>query len=561
MDKLRKFTKEQLEVWEVPGCAVAAIKDNEIVLSEGFGVRDIGSGLPATADTLFPIGSTTKAFTAASVGTLVDEGLVEWETPVRDYISNFRMHDPVATERVTPRDLLAHVTGLPRHEFVWLGHPGLTRAELVSRIRHLPLSKDIRQTWQYCNLTYMTAGYLVEAVTGMTWEEHVKTRILKPLGMERTNFYVHESEASDDYAKPHEKRDGEVGEIPFRRIDHVGPAGSINSSVNEMASWVRMNLATDPAAEDQVVSSATLRYIQSPQSLIPDIQVFPELSEYAYGLGWLVGRYRGRSHVHHNGGIDGFYTECMMLPEDGIGVVVLSNRLVIMGQSIALRVLDELLGEEPIDWSGRLKERFDAAQQGSAEARAAASKVENAPLPRPVDEYAGEYEHPGYGTFKISADADRLVPEFGDMKLSLSHRHFDVFELEWKELNEQASDFALIFQTGGSGEVIGFTVPFEPTLEPVRFERLADARAKDPAVLRTLTGRYAMGPLEVEVALRGEATLTVATEGSPPTELVPSRGLRFAVKGSPTTTVEFVLTEGTVEKVVVQPGGVFTPKT
>jgi CubicO group peptidase (beta-lactamase class C family) len=558
MEKLEKFVEEQLQVWEVPGCAVSAVKDGEIVLNKGFGLRDVKADEPVTADTLFPIGSTTKAFTSSSVGALVDDGLVEWETPVREYIPNFRLHDPVATERVTPRDLLAHVTGLPRHEFVWIGHPKLSRAELVSRLRYLPPSKDIRQTWQYCNLTYMTAGYLVEVVSGMTWEEYARTRLLKPLGMERTNFSIDDSEGSGDYAKPYEKRKGEVVEIPFRRIDHVGPAGSMNSSSGDFASWIRMNLARSEDATDQILSPATLEYIQSPQAILPDVPVFPEISANAYGLGWVVGRYRGRKHVHHSGGIDGFYTECMLLPEEGIGVAVVSNRLVTLGQVIAHRVLDELLEEEPIDWSGRIKERMDAMEKGGQEARAAAPKVENAPPLRELSEYAGEYSHPGYGTFKISLDEDRLVPEFGTGEFTLTHRHFDVFDLEWHELSGDTV-FHLTFQTGVAGDVVGLTIPFEPSLEPIRFDRLPDKA--DPETLKKLTGIYAMGPIELKVELKSDTILTIGLSGMPSAELVPQRGLRFSIKENPTQTVEFVLTGDAVDKIVVQPGGVFTPKT
>ena len=158
MESIDRFVAEQLAIWEVPGCAAAAVQDGQVVLAAGWGQRDLDTKLPVTADTLFAIGSTTKAFTAATVGALVDDGLLDWERPLRDYVPEIQLHDPVVSDRLTVVDLLSHRSGLPRHEMAWLGHPGRTRAELIRRLRFLPLSKDLRQAFQYCNLGYLAAG-------------------------------------------------------------------------------------------------------------------------------------------------------------------------------------------------------------------------------------------------------------------------------------------------------------------------------------------------------------------------------------------------------------------
>lgn len=549
------FIGEQLGIWKVPGCAVAAVKDGEVVLLAGFGEKELGSGSDVTEATLFPIGSTTKAFTAATVGALVDDGLVEWETPVRDYIEDFRMHDPVATERITPRDLLSHSSGLPRHEFAWLGHPERTRADLVRRLRYLPLSADLRQRWQYSNLGYLTVGYLVEAVSGMAWEEFASTRILKPLGMDRTTTSVEALQASEDHSRPHEERDGKVIEIPLRVIDNIGPAGSMNSCAADMARWLTLNLATDETT--QVVGSETLRYIHAPQALFPEASAFPEMSTFAYGLGWLVGSYRGRRYVHHSGGVDGFYTEVMLLPEEGIGVFAVSNSLVVLSRVLALRVIDELLAEEPIDWSTRLKERIDAAHKGAEDVKEAAPRIEGASPGRELGEYAGKYHHPGYGEIEIEAAEEGLVPSFGNSSLELAHRHFDVFDLEFKELTMQSISWPLTFLTAPDGAVEAVTVPFEPTLDPIKFQRQPE-EPPDPSVLETLAGDYEMGPLSMKVRVEA-GKLTATIPGQPPLELTRSRGLKFSVKGAPGASVEFVMQGDAVEKVIVAPGGVFTP--
>ena len=182
MQSIERFVVDQLAAWEVPGCAVAAVQDGRVVLAAGWGQRDLDTKLPVTADTLFAIGSTTKAFTAATVGALVDDGLLDWERPLRDYVPEIQLHDPVVSDRLTVVDLLSHRSGLPRHEMAWLGHPGRSRAELVRRLRFLPLSKDLRQAFQYCNLGYLVAGYAVAVLSGTPWEDYVRHQASGPAG-------------------------------------------------------------------------------------------------------------------------------------------------------------------------------------------------------------------------------------------------------------------------------------------------------------------------------------------------------------------------------------------
>ena len=188
MDSIERFVTGQLAAWEVPGCAIAAVRDEDVVLAAGWGRRDLAADLPVTPDTLFAIGSTTKAFTVATVGALVDDGLLEWERPLRDYLPDLRLHDPVVTDRLSIVDLLSHRSGLPRHDLAWLGHPGRSRAELVRRLRFLPLSRDLRQEFQYCNLGYLLAGHIVEVLSGTPWEDYLRTRLLTPAGMDRSNL-------------------------------------------------------------------------------------------------------------------------------------------------------------------------------------------------------------------------------------------------------------------------------------------------------------------------------------------------------------------------------------
>ncbi len=559
MESVERFVVEQLAAWEVPGCAVAAVRGGRVELAGGWGLRDREAGLPVTQETLFAIGSTTKAFTATTVGALVDEGLLEWDRPLRDYVPGVRLHDPIASDRLTIVDLLSHRSGLPGHDLTWVGQPGRSRAEIVRSLRFLPLSRDLRQEFQYCNLGYLVAGHVVEALAGVPWEDFVRGRLLGPLGMRRTNLSVDEMLADDDHAAAYTRRDGVIVPVPQRPLPATAPAGAINSSAADMARWLLVQLAGGELDGKPVISPATLERQHAPHMLanLPDL---PGLTHYAYGLGWVIGRYRDRRLVWHNGGIDGFLTQCMLLPDDGIGVAVMTNTSSSgMDLVVACRVLDELLGAEPLDVFSFLKPRFDAGMAGVREAKAVRRVVSGAPPARPLAAYAGEYEHPGYGTLAIALNGDALEPSLGTMDLSLAHRHYETFDLEWHELTDQPMVFPLTFLSGPDGDVNALTVQFEPLVEPLRFDRRPDTQG--PEVLRRLCGTYAMGPIEVTVALRGERTLTVTPPGSPPLDLEPIGGLRFGVKDRPAVTAEFELDDnGAVTRLIAQPLGIFLPK-
>ena len=560
MESLERFITEQLAAWEAPGCAVAAVRGGQVELAGGWGLRDREAGRPVTRDTLFAIGSTTKAFTATTVGALVDEGLLEWDRPLRDYVPEIRLHDPFVSDRLTITDLLSHRSGLPRHDLTWVGQPDRSRAEIVRALRFLPLSKDLRQQFQYCNLGYLVAGYVVEALSGVPWEDFTRGRLLEPLGMRRTNLSVPEMLADDDHATAYTRRDGVMVHVPQRPLPAIAPAGAINSSAADMARWLLVQLAGGQLDGATVMSPATARLQRTPHMVIPGVGEVPGLSAYAYGLGWLNGRYREHAIAMHDGGIDGFTTHCMLLPDDGIGVVVLTNTsAAMMHLTVACRVLDELLGAEPLDVFGYLKPRFDAAMAGAREAKAARRVVAGASPARPLSGYAGEYEHPGYGILTITLNEGVLRPSLGTMNLSLAHRHYETFDLEWDEMGDQPAVYPLTFLSDPDGEVTALTVQFESLVEPLRFGKRPDALGPD--VLRRLCGGYAMGPIEVMVALRGEVTLTVTAPGSPPIDLVPLGGLRFGMKDQPSVTAEFELDgNGAVARLVAQPLGIFLPK-
>ncbi|MEN3335272.1 MAG: hypothetical protein V7641_4637 [Blastocatellia bacterium] len=344
---------EAMKKFDVPGMAIAIIKDKEVIYSKGFGYRDVEKQLPVTSDTLFAIGSSTKAFTTFVLGTLVDEGKIEWDKPVRNYIPWFKLYDTGASERLTPRDLVTHRSGLPRHDLVWYNNYDASRKWLVERLPYLEPSADLREKFQYNNLMFLTAGYLTEVVTGKTWEEAVRERILLPLGMTHTNFSVADSQKEADAALGYRLplKEKKLEKMPFRPITNMGPAGSINSSVNDMSHWVIAHLNGGKYGDKRIANAATVEDMHLAHMTTGATIGRPDVSPDDYGMGWFVNTYRGHRRVQHGGNIDGFSANVALFPQDGVGVVVLTNLNGTPLRDLIVNVIaDRLMKIEPVDW-------------------------------------------------------------------------------------------------------------------------------------------------------------------------------------------------------------------
>lgn len=535
------FLNAAMKDWKVPGAAVAVVRDGKVVLAKGYGLRDVKAGLAVTPDTVFAIGSITKSFTVTLLGTLVDEGRIEWDTPVRKYLPGFEMYDPVVTERLTVRDLVTHRSGLPRHDALWY-NSALLRAELVRRIRFLEPSKDLRTTYQYNNLMFLTAGYLAEQVTGRRWEDLVGERIFAPLGMNGANSSVVDSQGSPDFAKPYELAKDEVKEVPFRNIDQVGPAGSINASASDMARYVLLHVNGGKSADGrQIVSARNVTQMQWPQMVMQDALRWPELGHVAYGMAWTVSAYRGHKIVQHGGAIDGFIALATFLPQDNIGVVVLTNLGAGQFTGVATyNILDRLLGLDQVPWNQRYLDdrKKQEASADEAKKQGVTQRREGTSPSHPLAEYVGEYEHPGYGLLSIGQNGDALTMTYNNMTSPLRHFHYDYFEVPEDPL-DPFEKTKISFATAVGGGISGVAVPLEPNVKDIVFTRRADASMRQAAFLRPLAGQYELGPRTVTVVLKGEDTLVLAIPGQPDRELIPVRGTSFDVKGLPGFSVEF----------------------
>lgn len=462
------FLSEKMREWNIPGMAIGIIKDDEIIYFGELGLRDINKNLNVTKNSLFAIGSASKSFTTLSIGMLVDEGKLDLDTPIKKYMPSFEMHNKYAEEHLTLRDMLCHRSGLPRHDALWY-NSSLSRKEIIDRIKYLEFSKDFREKWQYNNLMYATAGYIIELVTGMTWEEFVAIRIFEPLGMNSSNFSVDISKKSSDYSQPYSQNNEGVHQTIFRNIDAIGPAGSINSNLNDMLKWLRLHLNKGQINGKQLISEKTISELHSPQ--IP-CDLFPfkfdEIQFPSYGLGWFLESYRGRKHVNHGGGIDGFCSYTSFLPNENIGVVILSNLdNPCCTMPIAYYIYDKLLGYDYIDWNKRLQNEtskmFEAMKVINKVEKN--SEKENPTPSHSLEEYIGIYENPGYGALKIQIKDNDLELSYNNLEYILKHKCYDIFTMTLMG----RLVISVTFNYDNDGNIKSVSIPFEQSVTEILF--------------------------------------------------------------------------------------------
>jgi CubicO group peptidase (beta-lactamase class C family) len=563
LDRLRVAVDSLRKVWKAPGTALGIIKDDKVILSEGFGQRSVKDNLPVTPQTLFAIGSCTKAFTTAALGILVDEGKLEWDKPVKQYLPTFKMYDDFATQRMTVTDLITHRSGLPRHDFMWY-NSSFTRQDIFNRLQYLEPNKDFRTDWQYQNIMFMTAGYLLEQVSGGTWESFVKSRIFEPLGMKASNFSVDESQKASDFAFPYREVKDTVKLIPFRNITTAGPAGSINSSVSEMLEWARLHLNNGKVGDKQVLSVAAMTNIHSPHMVMPQSSLNKEVLNANYALGWASEVYRGHQVVEHGGNIDGFSAQVTMLPQDNIGIAVLTNLdATPLPGIISNCVADILLGLEPIDWSGRIKTQVDVAKAGQEKGEKDVSdRKPNTKPSHPLTDYVGEYENPGYGVLTVKLNDKMLEATYNQITAKLEHWHYDVFRAHSEEL--EGLKLYANFMTNNAGDIDRVSLPFEPSAKEITFARIPPSIMRDPVFLTRFVGEYKLDEEKqtCTISLKGDSLLTLSVAGQAVYELVPYKGTEFTIKSLTGFRVVFTIDKSgaVTEGVFHQPNGIFVAK-
>lgn len=559
------FVLEAMEDWHVPGAAVVIVKDGQVIFQEGFGLRDIENELPVTEHTLFGIGSSSKAFTAALLLTLVEEGKLNLDKPVQEYLPAFTLDDRLAASMITARDLLAHRAGLPRYDATFMFNQALTREHVMQNLRYMKPVQDLRQAFLYSNYGYMLAAVVYEELTGISWEEGMDRDIFGPLAMSGSNLTIKEMMAAPDFSRGYYLNGGQPEEVPYIEMNALAPAGSINAGAADLAKWLKFNLGALQDASSQPISALGLQAMRTP--VIPTAaRIGPHVSHQGYGLGWLVESYRGYYHVHHGGVTPGYSALVSFLPEEKMGIAVLCNNTgSALPQVVAYTAMDRLLDLEPVDWNKQTLEMAKAQEDFLStytildkESRKAGTRPAHA-----LDDYTGNFGHPLYGTFQVTRKADGLHAAYYEASIPLKHWHYDVFTGRFDYF--MPMELAFHFKTDIHGNLNELKVDLDPlsTLNPVTFTRLPDIEKPDLEMLSALTGKYEVMGIDITIRLSEKEQLIMLVPDQPDWNLEPVGGLRFEVKGLPGYAVEFKLDGKEKEAAaitLIQPHGTFSGK-
>jgi len=559
------YVNKALREWEVPGLAIAIVKDDRIVLAKGYGIRKLGDPAPVNERTLFAIGSSSKAFTAASVAMLVDEGKLKWDDPVTMYLPGLELYDPYVTRELTVRDLLSHRSGLERGDFLWYGSE-YDRDEILRRTRYLKPTWSLRSTFGYQNLMFLAAGQLVARVNGKSWDEVIRQRIFMPLGMTASSTSIKDLKNSDNVASPHAKVEDKVEVIPWRNIDNIAPAGSINSSVVDMAQWVRLQLGQGEYQKQRILSSGAAKEMQTSQTVIrvePPFSLFyPEAHFLNYGLGWFLHDYKGRKVVEHGGAIDGMRAQVAMLPEEKLGLVILTN----MGGTtlplpLMFRIFDAYLGAPPRDWSGDMLKTIKAfEEQGkAAQKKQEAERVKDTRASLALGEYAGTYKNDLYGDVKVMHENGKLGVRFGPAFTGgLEHWHYDTFQAKFVAAGGAKAFMTFALNAQGKVETLTLNLPGVaeyPFKKAPETPAIAAVSLSDEE-LKKFAGKYELKtpPVEVSVEIVG-GRLKAVVPGQPVYTLVPVAANRFSIEGAPSGFfIQFEMAEGKVKSLTLIQG-------
>lgn len=438
--RLDAYVDQAMKEWQVPGLAIAVVRNDSVILARGYGVRDVGKPGAVDANTVFAIASTTKAFTAAAIGMLVDAKTLDWDDPVAHWLPYFEVADPLANQEFLVRDLLNHRSGLERGDLLW-ATGRYDRKEVVSHLRYLRQIHPFRTTYGYSNNMFITAGMVVTEASGMSWDDFIEQRIFQPLGMSRSNTSVRELAGMENVAEPHEMVDGQLRTVPHFNLDNEGPGGSINSSVADMAQWLRLQLAGGSYGGQQLVSREALEVTHTPATIIPigkrDRAMFPDLHFSAYAMGWQVQNYRGELLLQHGGAIDGMRSRVALVPDAKFGLVILSNRGGgnLLFDAIRNRILDALLGAPPRDWSAEYLAvyRSDSARGARDDREYEETRIAGTHPSLELESYTGSYTSDAYGEARITMEDGHLVLSIGPRFTGdLTHWHYDTFRSNWR---------------------------------------------------------------------------------------------------------------------------------
>jgi len=529
-----------LKDWNVPGCGIGIIVKDKLVFAKGYGYRNLENKLPVTPNTLFQIASNTKLFTATAVGFLVEEGKLDWDKPIKNYVPQIQFYNNELNANVTIRDMLSHRTGISRHDAIWY-KSDFTRQELFDRIKYLEPSIPLRQGSLYNNLMYAAAGQIVEILSGKTWEAYVSEKIFTPLNMSHSMFVVREMQKQPDFMRPYyEKRDTSILlPLPFyTQQQGIGPAGSIISNINDLSFWVIAQMHGGKLNNKQVIPSSIVRETMVPAmatASVPD-KYFENLNS-IYGMGRSTSSYKGHYLTQHGGAIGGIYSNISFMPADSIGVIVFTNRMSQLPYIITNKVYDILLGLTETPWSDRALKDYLKSKETVRESRKKpdTDRILNTSPSHKLADYPGIYEDSAYGEFEINLKKDTLFFTFNNTTLLLYHYHYDRFMSKDDEIDGK---WSITFGTDAQGSISQLKVSLDE--KKVIFNRMADAKLKDPIFLKKLAGQYEVNNSTTNIVLKNnELVIDIA----PPIHLDPYKGNMFRFREFSDQIIEFIFNE------------------
>ena len=476
---LEAVIQEAMASWEIPGLAVGIVKDDELVFAQGLGEREIGTGQPVDENTVFAIGSNTKAFTATALGLLVQEGQLSWDDPVLKFLPGFQLSDPHVTREIKVRDLLCHRSGLPTWGGDLLSYGSTyTQDEILHRIRHIPLTLSFRSDYGYSNMMFSAAGKIVTAITHSSWAAFIQQRLFQPLNMTRSSTSINALANADNVAQPHEKIGGKIRAIPYRNLDNHHPAGAINSTVMDMLQWLRFKLNKGLVGEEQLLKAPILEETHKPHILNPMPpemkKAMPATHFRAYGLGWALLDYRGHLVVSHGGGVDGMLSLTGLLPEINLGVVILTNKLPhFLTSALFYQIVNAYLDVPTHDWNQAWHELDQELKDKKDEKKKEfeANRVQGTNPALNLAEYAGTYTSLIYGQAQVTLEGEILsihLSAHPAIRGELDHWHYDTFLCHW---TDPVFDQSIIpFAIDRNGKVKSFKLSIRPDwIDPLEY--------------------------------------------------------------------------------------------
>lgn len=559
----QKLNKLQ-ETTQTVGFSVAVVKGNKVIYSKGFGYKDLDEKLPVDQNTLFAIGSTSKAFTTALLGIMEEEKGLSFKDSPRKYIPELEFYNDELNNNVTLLDMVSHRTGLPRHDFSWYLFPTENKDSLLMRVKYHKPFAEIREQWYYNNFMYLAQGIIVERLTGKSWEDNIRERFFKPLQMTTSNLSIKELKESKNISKGYILENFSKSRVAsYYDIAAISPAGSINSSANEMANWLKVWLNKGKFNDKQVLPKSYVEKAINPLILvgngIADLQ-FPEQHLNSYGYAWFTSSYKGHYRLEHGGNIDGFSANVALFPTDNLGIVVLSNQdSSLLPTLVRNTISDYLLGLNKTDWASYYSEKITALKNRIKEQKKVEekNKISNTKPTHNLVDFKGIYNHKGYGDILIEIKNDSLWASFTREKVYLKHIHYDIFKPHLIRDNkvqiEEGFDFYLNFQTNDLGIISGVNLKLEPTLEPLFFSRTPIEVKIEASELQKFVGSYFLSGIELKVSIKNEA-LSLFVPGQPEYTLIATNENEFTIKGLPDYKAEFK----DKNLILHQPNGTFT---